>query len=219
MNMAFDVCFICDNEFYNDVENVTTVREKGLKTLIESSKKKKDGKHVKLSKISTVKVHERCSKNYNSERMIASHLKRMNQCTEHVQTRSSEAHFSLKTHCFLCGLVITPKFWEEQRKKRGNRNVVYSSSFESKGNYSIIKRAEERGDEYGQSIIKRLLPISDLVASSGHHSLCLRKLYNRPKTQGKRKSGPFSNDLEEAWKIFTTNLKTVIASASFPSRS
>ena len=158
--MASNVCFICDEVLDNDVEKVTTVREKGLKMFIESSKKRKDGEHVQLSKKSAVEVHERCRKNYSNERMIAAHLKKVEQGRDQVKIRSTEAPFSFKTHCFMCGLVITPEFIKQQRKKKTNRNIVYQVRV-LKVKETIIKRAEERGDEYGQAIIKRLLPVSD----------------------------------------------------------
>ena len=68
-----------------------------------------------------------------------------------------------------------------------------------------IKRAEQRGDEYGQAIIIHILSVSDLVASdSQYHSLSMRKLYNRQKTQEKRKRGSFANDVEAAMeKVYT----------------
>ena len=70
---------------------------------------------------------------------------------------------------------------------------------------TIIKRAEQRGDEYGQAITKCLFLVSDLVASDcRYHSLSLRKMCTRPKTQGKRKRGPFANDVEAAMeKVYT----------------
>ena len=76
--MASNVCFISDEVLDNDVEKVTTVREKGLKTFIESMKRK-DGEHVQLSKNSTLEVYRRYRKNYSNERMIAVHLKKMEQ--------------------------------------------------------------------------------------------------------------------------------------------
>ena len=63
----------------DDVEKMRTVREKSLKTFIESSMKRTDGEHVQLSKNSTLEVYRRYRKNYSNERMIAVHLKKMEQ--------------------------------------------------------------------------------------------------------------------------------------------
>ena len=114
--MASNVCFICDELLDNDEVMVTTGREKGLKTFIESSKKRKE--HVQLSKKSALEIHERCRKNYSNERMIATHLKKVEQGREQVKRCSIEEPFSFKTHCFLCGLVITPGLIEQQRKNK-----------------------------------------------------------------------------------------------------
>jgi len=202
--MASNLCFICNEVLNNDVAKVTTVREKGLKTFIESSRKRKDGEHVQLSKKSAVDVHERCRRNYSNERMIDAHLKKMDQGTEKIKRRSTEAPFSFKTHCFMCGLDITPEFIEKERKKKTNRNNVYQVRV-LKLKETILKRAKERGDAYGQAIIERLLPVSDLVASDcQYHNFCLRKLYNRPKIEEKGKRGAFINDVEAAMEdVFT----------------
>lgn len=122
LKMASDVCFICDKVLNNDVEKVTTVREKGLKTFIESSKKRKDDHHVQLSKKSAVEVHEKCRKNYNDVKMITAYLKKVEEGREQVQRRSTEPPFNFKTQCFMCGLVITPEFMEQQRKKKANQS-------------------------------------------------------------------------------------------------
>lgn len=205
--MASDVCFICDEVLDNDVEKVTTVREKGLKTFIESSKMRKDGEHAHLSKKSAVEVHERCRRNYSNEKIIAAHLKKVEHEREQVKRRSTEAPFNFKTHCFMCGLVITDEFMEQQEKNKTNCNIVYRVRV-LKMKETIIKRAEERDDEYGKAIIRRLLPVTDLVASDcQYHSLCMRKLYNRPKIQGKRKSGPFANNVESAMEYIYTYLE------------
>ena len=46
----------------------------------------------------------------------------------------------------MCGLVITPGFIEQQRKNKTNRNIVYQVRV-LKVKETIIKRAEERGDD------------------------------------------------------------------------
>ena len=100
------------------MEKVTSVREKGLKTFIESSKKRKNGEHVKLGKISSLEVHERCRKNYINERMITARMKKMDQGKDGVKRRSTEESFRFQTHCFMCGLEITPEFIEQQKRKK-----------------------------------------------------------------------------------------------------
>ena len=98
-------------------------------------------------------------------------------------------------------LIITSSFIEKIKP-------IAIRVFKANETKLINKRAEERGDEYGEGIFKRLFPVSGLVASDyQYHSLSMRKMYNRPITQEKRKISPFANDAEAAMEEVYTYLE------------
>lgn len=67
--MADSKCFICDD--FLSIKESVVIKERGLKTLINSSKQRKDGKHKSLEGRWFVTVHSNCRKSYVKEQSIA----------------------------------------------------------------------------------------------------------------------------------------------------
>lgn len=196
--MSLQVCFICDG-ILDDGSKVTVVKEKGLKTFSEASKQRKDGKGVHLVGKTSIEVHEKCRKQYINEKLIAAYTKRAHQGGRVLELRSSVPTFSFKTHCFLCGLVITPEFIDEQKRlPASKRNLVYTVRQLTVRN-NVVQLAEKRNDEYGRAILQRVGPVPDLIAADGqYHLFCMKKLYCRPQAEEKKVRGPFGEEIEEA---------------------
>lgn len=72
--MSSDKCFICDKDL-ND-GTVKLVKEKGIETLRDASKRRIDGKGAVLAGKKSINVHQGCQKSYINERMISAHLKK-----------------------------------------------------------------------------------------------------------------------------------------------
>lgn len=70
---------IFDEVLNNGLEKKITVWESRLKTFIEFRKHRKHAELVQLSKTQAGDVHEQCSKDYSNEKMIASHLNKVEQ--------------------------------------------------------------------------------------------------------------------------------------------
>lgn len=202
--MSLSVCFICDSAL-EDGSKVTVVKEKGLKTFCEASRQRNDGKGVHLKGKTSIKVHEKCRKQYINEKLIAAYVKRAQQGGQKQQLRSSVPAFSFKNHCFLCGIAITSQFIEEQKKlPASKRNLVYSVR-QLKVRENVVQLAEKRNDAYGRAILQRIGPVPDLIASDGqYHLLCMKKLYSRSQAEEKKVRGPFGDEIEKAMQnIFT----------------
>lgn len=102
--------------------------------------------------------------------------------------RSSANTFYFKSHCFLCGLAITPQFIVKQKQARVfKRNLMYSVRQLSVRD-TVLRLAESRVDHWGHAIIHRIDQVYNLVAACGqYHSKCMKKLYQRPTVTQKKK--------------------------------
>lgn len=111
-------CFICEFPLEGRCLTVNTVKEKGIASFIEASKKRKDGKGSCLKGQTSVRVHDKCRKSYTDERSIIAFLKKSEElltAKPHL-TRSVGARFSFRSHCFICGLEITNSFLVAENK-------------------------------------------------------------------------------------------------------
>ncbi|GBP20150.1 hypothetical protein EVAR_5580_1 [Eumeta japonica] len=56
---------------------------------------------------------------------------------------------------------------------------------------SISELARARNDDWGQAIVERLEQVTDLVAADAqYHNSCMKKLYQTPSTEERKKRGP-----------------------------
>ncbi|CAH1110607.1 unnamed protein product [Psylliodes chrysocephalus] len=122
-------------------------------------------------------------KNYVTEKYVAAYLNRAAQSVS-KQTCSKERGFLFKIHCFLCGHEVPADYNKKQIKHTpAKRNMVYLKRTLSMRE-KVMKLAEGRNDEYGQSVLRRLQQVDDLCAADAqYHFRCMRDLHHVPKSQ------------------------------------
>lgn len=164
-------CFIC-----NGVSgDFTLVKGRGIKTLLEASIKRKNLSHKNyLMDLSRVNVHSACQKNYTNGKLIKACLRRADKSVpESSQTRSNVDAFAFKDHCLFCNETITAEFLEMQVKLPLYRRTVVHLVQMNTLRDSILTTAQQRGDEWGETVTKRLTTVTDLVAADAiYHSAC-----------------------------------------------
>lgn len=185
--MSSDKCFICEKDLSEGA--VKVVKEKGIETLRDASKKRNDRKGAVLTGKSSVSVHVSCQKSYINEKIIAAHLKKAAQPSTSTGKLRSFSEFYFKTHCFVCGTGIPEDYARsQQRLPPHKRNLVHQvTKLEMKD--TVMKQAQLRGDDFGAAVINRIQPITDMVAADcKYHDKCLKKLYiSRPKVDEKKR--------------------------------
>lgn len=145
-------CFICDKDVTS--EDVRTVRERGIATLINCSEKRCDGKGAGLVGLSAVTVHEKCRKLYTNEKSINAFCKRP-QASRPVAHKnpSGEQLFCFEEKCLFCAKEITPEFLTNESKKTiGKRNRVFKIR-NANTKESVINAANQRDDDWGLEVI------------------------------------------------------------------
>lgn len=184
-----NLCFICDKILHES--DSVIVKERGVQTLIKSSEKRGQHEHVRFLKtLSSVTMHNACQKHYNNEKLIAAYLNRKKNpppAETSTSRRSVIPSFNFKTQCFLCTEEIPEDFLKIQTKKelldRDKIHLVEQLGVKD----TILKKAAERGDEWGRQIIDRIQHGTDLVAVGGrYHQSCLKRLYTRVLSGQKR---------------------------------
>ena len=105
-----NACILCNEEL--GTTEVAAVGEKGRKTLVASSCKRKDGLEEALQNTSPLKVHISCRKKYTRENTIIASLKRksdgdVTHDDENPSLRSAHGTFDIKQDCLFCSESIT----------------------------------------------------------------------------------------------------------------
>lgn len=210
-------CFICDEDVCEST--VILVKEKGIETFRQASKRRNDGKLSVLVGKTLIKVHASCQKKYTNERMIAADLKKsatVSTCIKSLQSSSMD-NFSFKTHCFVCGSLIPEDYLRsQQRLPPHERNLVHIvTKVEMKS--TIMQQSVLRGDVVGEDVINRIQPITDMVAAGcKYHDKCLKNLYiRRPKVDVKKNLVLLLRKLIVLWKTFSLSWKTTMRNVSF----
>uniref|UniRef100_A0A8D8TBE4 Uncharacterized protein n=1 Tax=Cacopsylla melanoneura TaxID=428564 RepID=A0A8D8TBE4_9HEMI len=198
------LCFICDSSLEGGT-SIATVQARGIASLIEASKKRKDGKKAFLRNKTTVEVHENCRKLYINERMILAHLKRVQEgggrpsCS---QTVAGAGEGPISVHPFkfkICGEAITKEFIAAESKRAvSEQNTVYVVR-QLEVETTLMNAARARDDGYGRDLIDRIEHVQDLVAADGqYHIKCFKGLYARPKVEEPKRRGPFVMEIDNA---------------------
>lgn len=175
-------CFICDKSL--SVGEVVLVKERGVVSLRNASLKREIISHQSfLKNISEVTVHVACQKNYTNDKLILAFLRRRGKCAQTHSFRSSIP----KTKCFICGEEIPEEYFEKQKKLPKSRRDPVHKVEQLDVDKTIIKKAGERADEWGQKVIERISLVpegSDLVAQDArYHASCYKKLFYAPPSE------------------------------------
>lgn len=208
-NPQVDLCFICEKTLSES--DVVVVKERGVKTLLKSSELRGNRAHTRILRtLSSVTVHGACQKNYINEKLIAAYCRKKDNEPQVASTsrRSSIPTFNFKAQCFLCTEEITPDFLNKQ-KKRGyhSSHRDFVCMVQQLGvKTTMLKAAEERDDDWGREIIKRIQHVADLVAvDARYHMSCQKRLYNRVPSGKKRGYRPATN-VDEAMEYIYSYL-------------
>jgi len=199
-------CCICEQSFGN---SSTVEVERGLDKLINASVERGDRKHEQLQKLTSIKVHVQCRKEYTRPSSINAYKKKRENEEEVAaatsplkkKMRSSQFAFDFKNCCFICGKDADEKKENKKRKElRLKISHVCTLGFEK----NIINVAKARGDEWAKAVQKRVILNTDLVAAEAkYHQHCLNK-FNLPVSRQKKSGRPADENVAEAMdKIFS----------------
>ncbi|CAG9761611.1 unnamed protein product [Ceutorhynchus assimilis] len=165
-------CFICGDSLQGQV---TTVKEKGILTFMDSSKKRKDGKHILLKDETSVTVHEKCRKIYNKQSYIDAALAEQSSKPS-ASRRSNQPLFDFKGHCLFCGKDASDQFIERQKKLNQSRREKVHEVTKLDFKQKVIDAAKttRKSDEWSNAVVFRIENEIDLIAAEGrYHGSCL----------------------------------------------
>ncbi|CAG9769699.1 unnamed protein product [Ceutorhynchus assimilis] len=165
-------CFICGDSLQGQV---TTVKEKGILTFMDSSKKRKDGKHILLKDETSVTVHEKCRKIYNKQSYIDAALAEQSSRPS-ASRRSNQPLFDFKGHCLFCGKDASDQFIERQKKLNQSRREKVHEVTKLDFKQKVIDAAKttRKSDEWSNAVVFRIENEIDLIAAEGrYHGSCL----------------------------------------------
>lgn len=192
------LCFICNGSVSGDV---SVVKERGIKTLIEASIKRKQVNHKHyLKDLKQVSVHSACQTNYINTKLIKAYLCRSAKSgPQSTQTRSTGDAFTFKDHCFFCNEKITREFIEIQKKLPISRRKVVHLVQVDTLRESVLTAAQKRGDEWGETVINRLSSVTDLVAADAmYHAVCHKRFYGTNAPTGEKRGYRPATTVDEA---------------------
>lgn len=143
--MATDICFICEDPLGE--QETSTVKRKGIETLISASKERKDRKSEKyvLQSKESVIIHAKCYKSYINAKSIRACLRRSEESTPSSSTRRSQK-FEFEGLCLFCGSDASESFIKREMRKRSSsprpvRNLTTQETL-----IKIKNKATERSD-------------------------------------------------------------------------
>ncbi|KAK3923560.1 Tyrosine--tRNA ligase [Frankliniella fusca] len=172
-----DYCILCDDTKCGDVVCV----KRGLETLVEVSKKKKDGIAAKLHGRDSITVHKDCRKKY------INHVKEVAECDKEnnvpLKRRSSSSIFDFNAHCLYCGNALEPEFGNRTPlRKRPKICTVTAEDAKCK----ILEKAKTIGGEQADAVVLRLSSVLDLrAANCRYHIDCYRKFHPTNNSPGR----------------------------------
>lgn len=114
-----DLCVVCE-ETLSEGKTVI-VKTRGIKTLIECSKRRGDEKHSIFQKSESVNMHVACHKSYTREQNVTAAMKASGSGTRKV--RSDKPIFDFKTQCFFFALRMLRKSLSPNKRKNLSENV------------------------------------------------------------------------------------------------
>lgn len=161
-----EVCILCD-DFLSSGE-VEEVKQKGVVRIVQSSKRRNDGKEVLLSGRDSVKVHVKCRKKYTVEKSVAVAERKaarpdpapINNPADLIPERPQN-DFSYGDHCLFCGDEFTAEFKEKEKKKPVDRRVVIRTVKSEHTKQSIMEAIRKYPDDWSAQVRIHLQLSSD----------------------------------------------------------
>lgn len=186
-----DFCSICDEGLGDQSDDeVVNVKQKGLKTLIESSKKKEDNKWIEWEKKDEILFHVKCRKRYAvSTSKFAAKKKKLNTLdSEQTSSASGNSKFPFDVKCFLCSELWT-------KYKKVHRRTVTTNMMK----YSLLGICEARNDDWGNSVRAIIESVPSLVTATARYHIGCYTRFTCP-ISGNRPGRPPVNDLAAAFE-------------------
>lgn len=166
-----DLCPVCENTI--DENEVVIVKARGIRTLLESSKKRRDGKDALFKTCNTVKLHVSCYKTCTRGKNVASAEKAHERGVAR-RVRSGQSAFNFRSTCFFCNTDASDDFISKQLKLNVHRRVAVSTVATIEFRDNILETAATRGDQRGEEVTHRLG--NDCIVDKGrYHQNCMRK--------------------------------------------
>ena len=190
--MSLLTCFICDRLLSED--DTREVKERGIKTLIEHSIKRNDGKDSQLKGLKNVTVHEKCRRKYTRETVEQSPSK---QSTSSESTLSNLSPiFDFLHNCLFCADDASDDFLNKQHKKLLIKQGIVKQVIKDHTKISILEAARNRGDEWGKQVITHISNENIVKEKARYHDNCMKKFFNIP--SGKKRCRPKDTNISEA---------------------
>lgn len=159
-------CFLCAHDFgaahnSKNTLKIVILTEKGVGGHKSASEKRGDGLHDKFSKVTVLKVHDVCRKNYTRPSSIQMYCTSKNVGSEvssepatSYRTRSTEVQgFDIKTHCLFCAKHIDFQAIKKQALKYRNRaHRIETLTVQNR----ILNIACTRGDDWSREVDTRV---------------------------------------------------------------
>lgn len=176
-----ELCTICNKDLHYDV---TTVKVRGLSSMISKSKQKNDGLWKNWENKSAIKLHDKCRKRYGQSTSSENNFS--SEFTSVMNGNDLRSEFSFLTKCFLCSKVC------DNKKKRvclvlRNNTKDY-----------LMSICDKRDDEWGRSVKNIIENVSLRDVQGRYHKHCYTD-FRREVTRSTR-GRPENYDLAEAFK-------------------
>ena len=186
-------CVICLEGFEPSKPEVN-VFKKGLSTLMRISRKRGKNhllRHLKITRElnGKVLVHSDCRRKFTDKRK----KRPSNDCRKRLRSSLDAPMFDWKDSCFLCSQKIV---W-----KRCDREPFYEVRTKPVRD-SLIARAKERKDDWGDQVLGRLLTCNDLIAEEAvYHQNCMNRFrINRLNANTGKKGRPVNTPMMKAYE-------------------
>ena len=176
--LEMESCIICKELCIKDC---VQVGPKGRTTLVAASHERHDGRHGLLQKQEPLTLHIACSKAYTRESSIKSEKRKSEESAADEEFKpptlmSRTPSLDITTHCLFCSEVLLTSSKLETKHRKLTSNV---ETIEFKN--SVLKRATEIGDKWGEMVAKRIEANIDLVAAEGkYHHACAQEFLSNP---------------------------------------
>lgn len=193
-----DLCFLCNKSDSGGESLIEVVR--GMKSLRTASVERNDGKIDYLKSVTSVKVHEKCRSVYISKNCIQAAKRKQEEgetITSPLVLRKKRGEvFDFKKQCLFCG-EVADEAAEKKKREKYRRKIKNVSTLEFKD--TVIKKAEERGDDFGELVKSRIILQYDLIAAEAkYHAACFTNFSNKSSSSSPLEKPRQDNQVTEA---------------------
>lgn len=166
------ICAICGVEIE---EGEQVIVERGVQTLIQTSKDRRDEKHIVFELLGKVPLHKSCRKNYTRRSSIISANKeniRPSSPQSNTLLRSEAKRFNFRSDCLFCGKTASVPDSKLPKNRRLDVCNVATLEFHAK----VLSVCKQRSDEWGNDVYLRIANTIDLVAEKcRYHKDCYKR--------------------------------------------